>query len=194
MRGSARLWLLSAGILAAIAGGLTLPLRAIPMAGTVTDIDGRSFTLTPPDTKATVLFFVTEDCPITNSYMPEMNRIVASYTPKRVRFFAVYSDSSLSVASIRKHAAEFGLQVPVIDDTAHVLVRRARATVNPEAAVLAPDGRLVYRGRIDDWYVDLGQRRFAAREHYLREALDAVLAGHPVATAEVAPVGCSIAP
>jgi hypothetical protein len=137
---------------------------------------------------------VTLDCPITNSYMPEINRIVAEFTPQKVAFFAVYSDSSLSVSAIRRHAAEFGLQIPVIDDTAHVLVRKAGATVNPEAAVFTADGRRVYRGRIDDWYVDFGQRRTAPTRRYLRQALEDVLKDEPVAIAQVPPIGCSIAP
>jgi hypothetical protein len=197
---SARLGLVSAGIplLAVCALNLSL-LSSCATAETVTsatvkDIDGQSFRLFGPGTRATVLFFVTTDCPITNNYIPEMNRIVAAYAPRKVAFFAVYSDPSLSVSAIRRHAADFGLHIPVIDDTSHLLVRRAEATVNPEAAVFAPAGRLVYRGRIDNWYADLGVRRATPTEHYLRQALDEVLAGQPVATAEVPPVGCSIVP
>jgi len=194
---SARLSLVSAGVLVLALGALATSLRASPSPTApvmVKDIDGHSFPLFGPDAPATVLLFVTMDCPITNSYMPEINRIVATYTPKKVAFFAIYSDPSLSRSAIREHAAEFGLHMPVIADNAHLLVRKAGATINPEVAVFAAGGRMVYRGRIDDWYVDLGQRRTAPTRHYLRNALDEVLAGQPVAIAQVPPVGCSIAP
>jgi hypothetical protein len=161
---------------------------------TVKDIDGHSYRLFVSGTGVTVLFFVTVDCPITNSYMPEMRRIATAYAPRKIAFFAVYSDPSLTVSAIRHHAADFGLDMPAIDDTAHVLVRKAGATVNPEAALFANGGQVVYRGRIDNWYVDLGLRRAAATEHYLRRALDETLSGKPVTTAEVPPVGCSIVP
>jgi hypothetical protein len=197
---SPRFGLVSGGVLILAICALTLSLRPLRASGqtsapvTVKDIDGHSFSLFGSDTRATVLLFVTIDCPITNSYVPEMNRIVAQYRSEKIAFFAVYSDPSLSVSAIRRHASDFGLQMPVIADTSHLLVRKAQATVNPEAAVFAPGGRLVYRGRIDNWYVDLGVRRAAPTQHYLRQALDQVLAGQPVAIAHVPPVGCSIVP
>ena len=47
--------------------------------------------------KLIVLFFVTNDCPLTNSYVPEMNRIQSSYAKRRVCFYAVQADpNSLS--------------------------------------------------------------------------------------------------
>jgi hypothetical protein len=88
----------------------------------------------------------------------------------------------------------FDLHMPLIADSAHFLVRRAEATVTPEVAVFTPGGKLVYLGRIDDWYVDIGKRRAAPTQRYLRQALDEVLQGKKVAIPEVHPVGCSIAP
>jgi len=161
---------------------------------TLRDIDGHSFQLFGPQAKATVLFFVTNDCPITNNYMPEINRIVASYVPRKIAFFAVYTDPSVSESTIRQHAASFGIRIPLIHDSAHLLVRRAGATVTPEAAVFAPGGRLDYVGRIDDWYVDFGKRRAAPTQRYLRQALDEILNDKPVAIAKVPPIGCSIVP
>jgi hypothetical protein len=194
---SAKLFLVSAGVLVLAICALAISLRASPSApapATVKDIDGHAFSLFGPGTRATVLFFVTVDCPITNSYMPEISRIVASYTPEKVAFFAVYSDPSLSVSAIREHAAAFGLHIPLIQDNAHFLVRKAGATVNPETALFAPGAHLVYRGRIDDWYLELGKRRAAPTQRYLRLALDEVLNGRPVAISQVPPIGCSIAP
>ncbi len=161
---------------------------------TATDVDGHRLNLPGQDAKAAVLFFVTNDCPITNSSMPEINRLVAAYATRGIGFYAVYTDPTVSVAAIRKHAREYGMHMPLIDDTKHALVHRVGATVTPEAALLERDGKVVYLGRIDDLYVDLGERRAAATQHYLRDALDAVLQGRPVAVAKVEPVGCFIYP
>ena len=49
---------------------------------TATDVDGHRLNLPGQDTKAAVLFFVTNDCPITNSSMPEINRLVAAYATR----------------------------------------------------------------------------------------------------------------
>lgn len=174
---------------------LGVPSRAsqTPAATTsVRDIDGHRLNLVGQDTKAEVLFFITTDCPIANSYLPEINRIVTGYAPRKIAFYAVYTDPAISVQAIRKHAHEFGLRIPLIPDTTHDLVHRVGATVTPEVAVLNEQGKLVYRGRIDDWYVDFGKRRSAPTRRYLQQALDAVLSGKPVAIPNVEPIGCSI--
>ncbi|MGD0223371.1 MAG: redoxin domain-containing protein [Terriglobia bacterium] len=158
----------------------------------VRDIEGHRISLFGQDVKAAVLFFITNDCPITNSYIPEINRIVANYKARKTAFYAVYTDPTVSIPAIRRHALEFGLHIPLIPDTAHYLVHRVGATVTPEVAVLERGGKLVYLGPIDDLYVDFGKRRAAPTQWYLRQALDAVLSGKPVAIPAVNPIGCFI--
>ena len=160
----------------------------------VRDTYGHRLDLLGNGEKAAVLFFVTNDCPITNNYIPEINRIVASYEPRKIAFYAVYTDPTLSITDIRRHAREFDLHIPLIPDSAHDLVHRVGATVTPEVAVLERGGKLVYLGRIDDLYVDFGKRRVAPTQRYLRQALDAVLIGKPVAISNVNPIGCAIYP
>src|SRR2546422_770099 len=57
--------------------------------------------------KATVLFFIGHDCPISNSYAPEINRICAEFEPRKVAGYLVYSDPDLSAATAQKHTHEF---------------------------------------------------------------------------------------
>lgn len=190
-------WLRVGALALVVFALLTLPCGASQTASAIApvrDIDGRRLNLIHQDTQAAVLFFVTNDCPITNSYIPEINRIVANYTARKVAFYAVYTDPTVSIPAIRRHALEYGLHMPLISDTEHSLVHRVGATVTPEVAVLDRGGRLVYLGRIDDLYVDLGKRRAAPTQRYLRDALDEVLSGKPVAVARMDPIGCFIYP
>ena len=80
------------------------------------------------------------------------------------------------------------------DTTTKVLVhgQLAGATVTPTAVVLDREGAVRYRGRIDDFYAALGKPRRQATTHELRDALDAVLAGKPVAVPEAKALGCYI--
>lgn len=137
-----------------------------------------------------MLLFVARDCPVSNSYAPEIERIIARYTPRKVAFTLVYPDPDTSLTAARQHAKDYGYTCPLLLDPAHKLVRRAGVTVTPEAAVFAPSGRLLYRGRIDDLYLGFGKRRDHATRHDLRDALDAVLAGHPIPTARTQAIGC----
>jgi hypothetical protein len=66
------------------------------------------------------------------------------------------------------------------------------AQITPEVAVFDRERHLVYEGRIDDRYVDFFRERPAPTTHELDDALQAVLAGKPVAKSEVRGVGCYI--
>lgn len=159
----------------------------------VADLYGRSQSLpASAPCVATVLVFITHDCPISNTIAPELNRICSDYTNKNVAFLLIQVDPSLSEKDARRHAQEFSLTAPVILDRQHQLVERAQARVTPEAFVILADGTIAYRGRIDDLFADLGKRRSAATTHELRDALDAVLRHQLVKTPETKAVGCFI--
>jgi hypothetical protein len=142
--------------------------------------------------RAVVLFFTTIDCPLSNSYVPEMNRIRADYASRGVAFYAVQADTTIPDAEVQKHTSEFGFTFPVLLDPKQLLVRLAGATATPEAAVLSSNGQVLYLGRIDNRVVDFDKRRPAATEPDLRNAIDAVLAGKPVARSRTDVIGCGI--
>lgn len=142
--------------------------------------------------KAAVLIFVGVDCPISNSYAPQINRIVKDYSGKAFDFFIVYSDPALSVADAKKHTKDFGYQCPALMDSHQVLMKLAQATVTPQAVVMDASGQALYSGRIDNWYEDFGKQRYAPTTHDLRDALDAIAAGKKVAMPVTKAVGCPI--
>lgn len=148
--------------------------------------------LDPRGTRANVLIFTTVDCPIANGYAPEIAAIAAEFEPAGFRFYMVHVDPDVDDERAAAHGAQYGIELPILLDPAHDLVSATGATVTPEAAVVGPDGALLYRGRIDDLYADLGRKRLAPTRHDLREALAALAAGGPLAEARTEPVGCYI--
>lgn len=78
-------------------------------------------------------------------------------------------------------------------DPKHALVRLANATVAPEAAVFDASETLIYHGRIDDRYVDVGKSKPAADVHDLENAITAALNHKPVTEPVTRAVGCSLA-
>lgn len=142
--------------------------------------------------KAVLLFFVTTDCPVANSYVPEMNRIHDSYASRGVQVFAVQSDVTIPDGDVVRYARDYHYGFPLLLDPHQVLVKLANATITPQAAVLSPEGRVLYLGRIDNRVADFGKQRYQATEQDLREALDAVLAGRPVAHPFTKSIGCAI--
>jgi peroxiredoxin len=142
--------------------------------------------------KAIVLFFVTIDCPIGNSYVPEMNRLHDAYAARGVAFYAVQADPSVRDADVAKYAKDYQYTFPVLLDPQQILVRHANATITPQTAILSPDGKLLYLGPIDNRVVDFGKSRPRATESYVRQDLDALFEGKPVPVAARHSVGCSI--
>ena len=141
---------------------------------------------------ATVLLFITDDCPITNAFAPEINSIVTEYEPRGVAFYAVMVDPWLSPVEAQKYATDFNYKCPVLMDQQHELVKAVGAAVTPEVAVISATGEVVYRGRIDDRYVDFGKKRLDPGRRDLRIALDEVLAGERVTVSRAPAVGCYI--
>ena len=160
----------------------------------IRDVNGQAVNPLEPAGRASILFFITNDCPIANSYAPEIQRICGEYAGKGMACALVYSDLSLDVAAIRKHHSEFGYPdtIPAIRDTGHKLADATGATITPEAIVVSQGGKVLYRGRIDNLYAALGKPRRQATEHDLRQALDEVLAQKPVTHPQTPAVGCYI--
>lgn len=142
--------------------------------------------------KAVVLYFVATDCPIANSYVPEMNRIEEAYAQKGVAFLAVQADVSAADAAVAKYASDFQYKYPMLLDPKQELIRFTGATVTPQVAILSPEGKLLYLGRVDNRVADFGKQRPRATVFDVRNSLDAILAGKPVPEAHTKSVGCSI--
>jgi hypothetical protein len=124
-----------------------------------------------------------------------MRRLHERFAAGGVAFWLVYTERGEQGAALARHHREFAYPFGALRDREHALVRMARATVTPEAAVFvpAPEGpRLVYRGRIDDRYVALGKARAAPATRDLESVLAAVLAGQPPAARTTTAIGCFI--
>jgi peroxiredoxin len=142
--------------------------------------------------KAIVVFFTTTDCPLSNNDVPEMNRTAHDYQSRGVAFYAVQADTTIADADIVQHTEEYRFSFPVLFDPHKVLVKLTGATTIPSAAVLTPDGTLLYLGRIDNLVEDFNVRRQVPTKFDLREALDAVLAGKPVPHPRTKAFGCAV--
>lgn len=145
----------------------------------------------PHGEKAVVLLFVRSDCPISNRYAPEIERLYEKYSRQGVDFRLVYPEAGLTRGAMDKHRREYGYTIPALLDAGHQYVTRAQARVTPEAAVFVR-ARLIYSGRIDDWYVDIGKATPQATHRDLDEVLAAVVAGKAVSARQTKAIGCAI--
>jgi len=138
-----------------------------------------------------VLFFIRTDCPISNRYGPAIQKLHEKFHGK-ADFWLVYPDVSETAVRIRAHDEEFHLTIPALRDIHRELVKRAHATITPEGAVFDAAGRLIYHGRIDNWYEDFGRSRSAPTTHELEDAIRNTLNGNAMVPDHADAVGCYI--
>jgi peroxiredoxin len=144
--------------------------------------------------RAVVLFFLATECPISNRYAPEINRLVADYAVDGVAFYGVHSDPAIEAPTVRQHAQDYGFNFPVLMDPTQILAGRTGVTLTLTAVILSPEGELLYRGRFDNRYLDFGKYRDVNIKPDLRNALAAALAGQKIAEPVTKPIGCALPP
>lgn len=173
-----------------IAGAVSLFAALASAQQGVVDLEGRAANpLSSNSRKVVVLVFLRRDCPVSSRYTPSIQQISKRYADT-ADFWLIYPDKSDSVADIRKSVADYGYHLPVLRDPEHALVKLSHVQITPEVAVFDRNHRLIYDGRIDNWYVDLARARPAPTTHELEDAIQAAAEGSTVAHSEIRGVGC----
>ncbi len=142
--------------------------------------------------KAVVLFFIDTECPVSNLYTPLMQRTATKYADQGLVCYGVHSNPTTTAAEAASHADEYGLKFPILIDHQQRLARAAGVRVTPEAVVATGEGKVLYRGRLDDRYSLDGKRRDEPRERDLEAALEAVLSGREPKVRETKAYGCPL--
>ena len=135
----------------------------------------------------TVLIFIAVQCPVSNAYNERMQKLAQDYKARGVNVIGINANSPESAADVKDHAAKNNLTFTILKDNGSKLADTLGATRTPEAYFLDANNKLLYHGRIDNSR-DLSQ----VESSELREALEATLAGKPVAKATANAFGCSI--
>ncbi len=163
----------------------------------VTDLSGRRVQpLAASDVRTTVFVFTRTDCPIAARYLPELERLQRRASAGELAFWLVFVDRDQPAEAIRAYLESYGFHGRVLRDEEHALVRLTGVTITPEAAVFSRDASgptLVYRGRIDDRYVEPGRARPAPTVRDLDEVLNALRGGASIRFRSTEAVGCVIA-
>jgi hypothetical protein len=147
----------------------------------------------PGGAPGTVVIFTCNHCPYALAWHERTVDVARDYASRGVRVLAInpndserYPRDAPEAMRERVQAGEFD-GVPYLRDESQDVARAYDAKTTPDVFVLDADGILRYRGAPDADYEDPSQNA-----SYLRDALDAVIAGDAPAIAETEPIGCSI--
>lgn len=141
---------------------------------------------------AKVIVFLDTECPISRSYMTELQKLSQDYESRSVKFEAIFPVYTVNEKEIKTFLKKYNITFPGFTDKDHSKTKRFHATTMPEALLINTQGIVVYKGAIDNWYVALGKNRPKPTEFYLRNAIEATLNGNPVLTPRTQAVGCLI--
>jgi peroxiredoxin len=146
----------------------------------------------PNDAPATVVVFTCNHCPYALAWHDRIMEAATDYAGRGVRFLAINSNDADryprdSFEAMKRRVGQEQWPVPYLHDASQAVASGYGAKTTPDVFVLDGERRLRYRGAPDSDYDDPSQNA-----GWLREALDAVLAGGEPEPAETRPVGCSI--
>jgi peroxiredoxin len=145
------------------------------------------------DRKAVVVVFVGTECTVSNAFLPVLAAMHEAYKAKGVAFLAVNANQQDLPESVAAHARKNKVPFPVLKAPGNAVADSFGATRTPEAFVLAPDGTVLYQGRIDDQFGVGFSRPDKPTRRDLAEALDEILAGKAVSVPRTQASGCLIA-
>jgi peroxiredoxin len=157
-------------------------------------VDGKTYSLADySDKKAVVVVFTCNHCPWAQAWEGRINQIQADYAAKGVQVLAINANDSVShpgdsFEKMKERAQEKNFKIPYLRDESQKTARAYGAQRTPEVFLFDSAGKLQYHGAVDD----NGEDPAAVQSAYLREALDAVLAGKNPVTNETPPKGCTI--
>ena len=154
------------------------------------DIDGRSVEWTD-HAEVRVFCFLGVECPVARFYAARLNELAKQYVDSKVVFLGVNSNPHDSLSDLQKFAKELDLSFRQIKDSDQKIARVFGATRTAEIVVVDRNGKVSYRGRVDDQYAP-GVKRSSPSSRDLDNALSSLVSGQPVFLKRTEPVGCLI--
>jgi peroxiredoxin len=157
-------------------------------------VDGKDYSLSSISAgkKATAVVFMCNHCPYVLAWMDRIMAVARDYAGQGVAFVGINANDPAKYAAddfagMQKQAKEWDLPFPYLHDESQEVAHAYAAGRTPEIFLFDGDLKLRYHGAPDDNY-----EADQASVPYLRNALNAILAGQEPAVAETPPVGCTI--
>ncbi len=147
-----------------------------------------------PKNEFFLFFFLSPQCPLSENYSKTINEINEEIDSDSapIQVYVIIPGRRYSRSEIESFATTFHIQPDMLLDPQLELTKFLHATITPETFLLNSDQQIIYSGAIDNWAVDLGQKRQVITEYYLKDAIDSILQHKEVVIKNTTAVGCFI--
>jgi peroxiredoxin len=139
--------------------------------------------------KAVVVVYTCNHCPVAQAYEDRLMALQKEYQGKGVQLVAinVNNNEADKLEAMKERSGIKNFNYPYLYDASQKSAASYGASVTPHVFLLDGQRKIAYMGAVDD-----SMSSGDVKQPYLRDALDAVLAGKTPATAETRQVGCGI--
>jgi peroxiredoxin len=160
---------------------------AVP-ALTLQGTDGGAYPLRSAITRGrwTVFVFFSARCPCQKAHDDRLRTLFEEYRSREVQFFLVDSEVGDALERGRSEVVNRNYPVPILADPNAQLAQALGATFATSSVVVDPTGKIRYRGGVDS----SKREPDPSSQFYLKNALDALLAGRAPDPAETKSLGC----
>ena len=185
--------LLAAAVVAGEATGPQLEPGAKAPSFSLKGTDGKTHSLADvKGAKGTVVIFTCNHCPFAKGYEDRLIALAKSYEAKGIGFVAINPTDTKAVPDdgfdkMVARAKEKSLPYPYLLDETQEIAKAYGAQVTPHVFLLDAEGKVAYRGRVDD-----SLKEAEVQNHDLKDGIEAVLSGKPVANPATKAFGCGV--
>ena len=172
-----------------------LPLGTKAPAFKLRNVDGQMVSLDDfKSAPALLVIFMCNHCPFVKHVAAGLAQLARDYQAKGVAVVGISSNNPAthpadSPEQMVHEAENRGYTFPYLFDETQEVAKAYQAACTPDFYVFDKEQQLVYRGQMDDSRPDSG---IPVTGRDLRAALDALLAGKPVAEKQKPSIGCNI--
>ena len=173
-----------------------LPLRTPAPDFSLPDVvSGKTVSLdTVAGKRGLLVMFICRHCPYVQHVKVELAKLGADYAGQPLGLVAISSNDAANYPedapqSLSAFAKEEGFTFPLLYDETQEAAKAYTAACTPDFFLFDAERALVYRGQLDDSRPGNG-KPVTGRD--LRAAMDAVIAGNPVAAQQQPSIGCNI--
>jgi peroxiredoxin/mono/diheme cytochrome c family protein len=155
------------------------------------DAEGRFFQLSRHANQDAVVLFTQDESRDVRKAAKDIAALAEQFAGQKVEFLMLDSTGRADKAELRKAADKAGISLRVLIDDTQLVAEELGLSRALEVAILDPAAKeLVYRGALNDRFAE-GKKARRASEHYVADALQAMMAGEEV-TAQFASNGDAI--
>lgn len=145
------------------------------------------------NTKGFLVMFICNHCPYVKAIEDRLIQLGQFLKELQFPVVAVCSNDAKTYAedsfeNLKKRAEEKNYPFPYLYDESQKMAKDFDAVCTPDFFVFNGQNKLVYRGQLDNSWKDPKQ----VSEEHLKNAIVALIKGHPISEKQIPSMGCSI--